>query len=142
MPEPKKIAHVLVLMPLEIPPERAFNLTLHPAYAILHHASFSMRRWCTMLHIEDILPLTDFKRNTVGAIQQIHQSGRPLVLTVNGRAELVVQSAPEWQAMQDRLAQAEAVAGIRRGLDAIAAGETVELDAAVAELRGRNGLSR
>lgn len=95
-----------------------------------------------MLHIEDILSLTDFKRNTVGAIQQIHRSGRPLVLTVNGRAELVVQSAPEWQAMQDRLEQAEAVAGIRRGLDAIAAGETVELDAAIAELRGRNGLSR
>lgn len=95
-----------------------------------------------MLHIEDILPLTDFKRNTAAAIHKIYQSGRPLVLTVNGRAELVVQSAPEWQVMQDRLEQAEAVAGIRRGLDAAATGQTVDLDAAVAELRGRNGLSR
>ncbi len=95
-----------------------------------------------MLHIEDILPLTDFKRNTVAAIKQIHDSGRPLVLTVNGRAELVVQSAPEWQAMQDRLETAETVAGIRQGLAAMARGDVVELDEAMTELRERHGLSR
>jgi len=95
-----------------------------------------------MLHIEDILPLTDFKRNTAGAVQQLHETGRPLVLTINGRPELVVQNARAWQAQQDRLERAEAVAGIRRGLDAAAMGDVVELDAAVKELRKRHALPR
>ena len=40
----------------------------------------------------------------------------PLVLTVNGRAELVVQDAESYQEMLDRLERAETVAAIRRGM--------------------------
>jgi len=40
----------------------------------------------------------------------------PLLLTVNGRAELVVQDAESYQALLDRLERAETVASIRRGM--------------------------
>jgi predicted transcriptional regulator len=47
-----------------------------------------------------------------------------MVLTVNGRAEMVVQDAASYQATLDALERAEANAGIRRGLDDLAKGRT------------------
>ena len=37
--------------------------------------------------------LTNFKRQTADYLRQLHSSGEPLVLTVNGKAEVVVQDA-------------------------------------------------
>ncbi len=48
---------------------------------------------------QDIQSLTDFKRNTAEFMQQLQQTGRPLVLTVNGKAEMVVQDAASYQEM-------------------------------------------
>lgn len=41
----------------------------------------------------DIQPLTDFKRNTAEFMQQLRETGEPVILTVNGKAEIVVQDA-------------------------------------------------
>lgn len=95
-----------------------------------------------MLHLDDILPLTDFKRQTAAAVEHMHTTGRPLVLTVNGRAELVVHDAKAWQSLQDRLEQAEAAAGLASGLNDVARGDTVEIGEAIANLRQRHGLAR
>ena len=46
---------------------------------------------------QDIHPLTDFKRNTTDFMSKMKESRRPLVLTVNGKAELVVQDAESYQ---------------------------------------------
>ena len=42
---------------------------------------------------EDIHPLTDFKRKTGDFLKKMRKTKRPVVLTVNGKAELVVQDA-------------------------------------------------
>ena len=42
---------------------------------------------------KDIDSLTNFKRNTTQYLQRIKESGNPLILTVNGKAEVVVQDA-------------------------------------------------
>ncbi len=39
---------------------------------------------------EDIRSVTDLKRHTREILDQIHQTGRPVVLTVNGRADSVI----------------------------------------------------
>ena len=36
----------------------------------------------------DIHPLTDFKRNTAEFLSQLKTTGQPVVLTINGKAEL------------------------------------------------------
>lgn len=51
---------------------------------------------------EDILPLTDFKRDTAAYIRKLRKTGRAQVLTVNGRAEVVVQSAKAYQEFMER----------------------------------------
>ena len=42
---------------------------------------------------KDIESLTNFKGNTREYLERIKESGHPLVLTVNGKAEVVVQDA-------------------------------------------------
>jgi len=68
---------------------------------------------------QDIHSLTEFKRNTGSLLEQLHQTGRPLILTINGRAELVVCDASSYQELVDRV---EAIEGIRRGLEQARAG--------------------
>ncbi len=51
--------------------------------------------------------LTDFKRNVKHFIERIKATKSPLVLTVNGRAEVVVQDASAFQEMIDKLERTE-----------------------------------
>jgi prevent-host-death family protein len=62
---------------------------------------------------QDIHSLTTFKRNSTGLMKHMKKTGRPLVLTVNGRAEAVLLDA---KAYQEVASQLDAVASIRRGL--------------------------
>jgi prevent-host-death family protein len=56
---------------------------------------------------QDIVSMTEFKRNTNSLVRKMKSDGRPVALTVNGRAEVVVQDAASYQALLDRLARFE-----------------------------------
>jgi len=75
---------------------------------------------------KDIRPLTEFKRDTARFISHLKETGRPTVLTVNGKPELVVLDARAWQDVQERIEFARAVAGIRKGLEQARDGQGVE----------------
>ena len=62
----------------------------------------------TMIKIEDILSLTEFHRHSREHIARLRVTGRPEVLTVNGRAELVVQNAAAYQHLLERIGRNEA----------------------------------
>ena len=83
---------------------------------------------------EDIRPLTEFKRDTARFVARLKDTGRPSVLTVNGKPELVVMDAQAWQDVQDLLDYASAVAGIRKGLEQVRAGRGVRASAFFEEL--------
>lgn len=46
---------------------------------------------------EDIRSVTDFKRKTRKILNQLHQTGRPIVLTINGRADTVLLDAKTYE---------------------------------------------
>lgn len=69
-----------------------------------------------MLDLRDIHSLSEFQRNTKEFLVRMKQNRGPVVLTVNGKAEVVVQNAESYQEMLDRLERAEALAAIRRGI--------------------------
>ena len=46
-----------------------------------------------MIKLSNIRSLTDFQRNTTKHLRNGEKDGKPEVLTVNGEAEIVVQSA-------------------------------------------------
>lgn len=56
-----------------------------------------------MIKLEDIGSLTDFARNTKTHLKRLKRTGRPELLTVNGRAEVVVQSASAYQRLVESL---------------------------------------
>ena len=74
---------------------------------------------------QDIRPLTEFKRDTARFVSRLKDTGRPFVLTVNGRPGLVVMDARAWQDVQEQLEYASAVAGVRKGLADVSAGRGV-----------------
>ena len=87
----------------------------------------------------DIRSLSDFKRNTVELMDRLRATGNPLVLTVNGRAELVVQDAAAYQALLDRV---ETIEGIQRGLADVKAGRTRPAQQVLDRLRRKHGIPR
>jgi prevent-host-death family protein len=95
-----------------------------------------------MISLKDIQSLTDFKRNTAEFVKKIKKSGNPLVLTVNGKAEIVVQDAKAYQEMLERIERAEAVAAIRKGMEEFERGEGRPAREALEELRQKHGISR
>lgn len=86
---------------------------------------------------EDILPLTDFKRNTGQLAEQMKSTGRPLILTINGRAELVVQDAAAYQALVEAAETLATLESVRRGAAQIERGEGVAVDEAFQSIRKR-----
>ena len=60
-----------------------------------------------MINLDNIHSLTDFKRNVKQFLERIKTTKSPLVLTVNGRAEVVVQDASAFQEMIDKLERTE-----------------------------------
>jgi prevent-host-death family protein len=89
----------------------------------------------------DIHPLTDFKKNTPEFLRQMKETGEPIVLTINGKAELVVQDAASYQKLLELAEEARVVEGIRRGLDDLNAGRTLSLDAFKRHVEKKHGIS-
>lgn len=56
-----------------------------------------------MIRPEDIKSLTDFQRNTRGHLKRLRQTGRPALLTVKGKAAVVVQSPAAYRRLIDSL---------------------------------------
>ena len=71
----------------------------------------------------DIHSLTDFKRNTTEFLQRLKRTKHPLVLTVNGKAELVVQDAESYQKLLYAVELLETLKGIKLGLEQIEQGK-------------------
>lgn len=88
-----------------------------------------------MIQLTDIHSLTDFQRNVKAHLKQMKKTGRPRILTVNGKAELVVHDAGSYQKLLELLDQVEAIEGIRRGLDDVQHGRTRPFDEALENLR-------
>lgn len=88
-----------------------------------------------MISLKDIESLTAFKRNTNEYVKKIKESGTPLVLTVNGKAEIVVQDAESYQRMLELLDRAETIEAVREGLESVRQGRTMSLDQFDKEMR-------
>ncbi len=89
---------------------------------------------------KDIHSLSDFKRNTSDFLDQMRGSGHPLILTINGKAELVVQDAAAYQKLLDRVDELEALEGIKRGLPDVEAGRVTSLKQFEKDFRAQRGL--
>jgi len=89
-----------------------------------------------VIALKDMRSLTDFQRNTKTHLRRLKSTGRPEVLTINGRAELIVQDAVAFEDMID------AIRGIQRGLDEMKAGKGEPAKAALDRIRAKHKIPR
>ena len=92
-----------------------------------------------MIDLREVRSVTEFQRNIKDYVGRLKEKKSPMVLTVNGRAELVVQDAVTYQEILERLERAETIAAVRRGMEQAKRGEGIPLTEAEARLRKKHG---
>ncbi len=93
-----------------------------------------------MIKATNIHSVTEFTRNAKSYIQQIRESHDPIALTVNGKAEVVVQDAESYQEMVDELDRIHFINAIREGQEDVRNGRVQGLEDAFADIRKELGL--
>ncbi|MGA2602064.1 MAG: type II toxin-antitoxin system Phd/YefM family antitoxin [Bryobacteraceae bacterium] len=89
---------------------------------------------------KDIQSLTTFRRRSGDFMKQLKKSKRPVVLTVKGKAEAIVQDAEAYQRLLDIAARADVYEAIRQGLEDAASGRTIPARKVFEELRAKHGI--
>jgi len=69
-----------------------------------------------MLNTRHIHPMSDFVRNPKLHVARLKETKTPEVLTVNGRAEVVLLDTETYENLMERLRNMEAVAAVRAHL--------------------------
>ncbi len=83
----------------------------------------------------DINSLSNFKRNTPEFLRRLKKTGHPVVLTINGKAELVVQDTASYQKLVELAERAERMDALKASLDDMRAGKVIPADDVLAEMR-------
>lgn len=91
---------------------------------------------------KDIQSLSHFKRNTAKILKQMKKSGHPVVLTVNGKAEVVVQDAAAYQRLLELAEKAEMMAFLHEARADADAGRTVPAEEFLQSLGQRKKAKR
>jgi len=86
--------------------------------------------------------LSDFKRKTADFLTRMKKSGNPLVLTINGRAALVVQDTASYQHLIEQAERAEMLDFLRESREDMEAGRTEPAVEALARLAKKHKLKR
>jgi PHD/YefM family antitoxin component YafN of YafNO toxin-antitoxin module len=88
---------------------------------------------------QDIHSLSSFERNTTDFIRQMKETDQSVVLTINGKAEFIVQDAGSYQKLLELVDRLETIEAIRQGLEEMKAGEGIPVEEAFKELRAKLG---
>lgn len=83
----------------------------------------------------DINSLSNFKRNTPEFLRRLKETGHPVVLTINGKAELVVQDTASYQKLIELAERAERMDALRASIEDMKAGKVTPADNVLAEMR-------
>jgi prevent-host-death family protein len=83
----------------------------------------------------DIQSLSSFKRKTSDFLRQLKETGEPVVLTINGKAELVVQDTASYQKLLEIAERAEEIEALRISVEEMKAGKGRPIEELFAELQ-------
>jgi PHD/YefM family antitoxin component YafN of YafNO toxin-antitoxin module len=89
-----------------------------------------------MLDIKsDINSLSNFKRKTPEFLRQLKETGHPVVLTINGKAELVVQDTASYQKLIELAERVERMEALQASINDMRAGKVVPVEDMLTEMR-------
>ncbi len=94
-----------------------------------------------MIDLKNIRSLSDFQRNTKKHIERLTRTGSAEILTVNGQAALVVQSAEGYQKLLEAADMAESIHILKKRLAAADNGEEgIPAEDVLAAIRKKMGI--
>ncbi len=82
----------------------------------------------------DIQPVTEFRANAAQFIEQVRETGEPVILTQHGRSAAVLLDVDAYEAMMDEL---DLLRDVRRAEDQVAVGKALSHAAVSKKLRAR-----
>jgi PHD/YefM family antitoxin component YafN of YafNO toxin-antitoxin module len=91
-------------------------------------------------NVQDEATLANFTSNPKPYLEKLRQSGEPLVLTVDGHADVVLQDAASYQLIRKQIERMEVIAAVKESLKDVAAGRTRPVREALAELSRKHNL--
>jgi PHD/YefM family antitoxin component YafN of YafNO toxin-antitoxin module len=83
----------------------------------------------------DINSLSSFKRNTPEFLRQLKITGQPVVLTINGKAELVVQDTDSYQKLLEVAERVEELEALREAVEEMKAGQGTPIEEMFDEMK-------
>jgi len=83
---------------------------------------------------QDVQPLSAFRANAAGFLDQVRATKRPLVLTQHGKSAAVVLDVDQYEAMVEEI---EVIRDIRQAKAELARGEGIPHEEVVTELHAR-----
>ena len=82
----------------------------------------------------DINALSNSKQNTSELLRQLKAEGHPIVLTINGKAELVIQDTASYQKLIELAERAETMEALRESVAEMKAGKGIPAEEVFAEM--------
>jgi PHD/YefM family antitoxin component YafN of YafNO toxin-antitoxin module len=92
-----------------------------------------------MIKTQNIQSLTAFQKNAKIVIQKLTKSKEPLVLTVNGKALLVIQDASAYQSLLQQVERVKLISAINDGMEDVRAGRTRSAEVVFSEMEAEYG---
>ncbi len=90
-----------------------------------------------MFSTNDIHPLTDFQRNTKDHVKRLKDTKKPEILTINGKASLVIQDAAAYEEMAELI---DSLKHIKKATEEFDRGEGRAIKDFFAEFEKKHGL--
>ena len=94
-----------------------------------------------MIDTAESRSISEFQSNIKEYVGRLKDSKSPLVLTIDGHPQLIVQDAESYRRLLERLEDAETTTAIRRGIEQFNRGEGIPLDEVEERLRKKHGFS-
>jgi CRISPR-associated protein Cas8b1/Cst1 subtype I-B len=88
----------------------------------------------------DIQSLSVFKRDTSKFLKQMKKTGEPIVLTINGKAAMIVQDAESYEQSLRKWDRRDRIASVKRGIADMKAGRTKPAEEVYRELEKKYGI--
>jgi prevent-host-death family protein len=88
----------------------------------------------------EVYSLSEFQRNAKKMIAHVKETRRPMLLTVNGSAEVVVVDAAEYQEFLDHREHVEFVESIKRSLSEVKESGGMPVDEFMVEFERESGV--
>lgn len=103
----------------------------------------SMKGVPSMLEMtEDTQPLAEFKAHSTEVVEGLKKTKRPMILTVNDKAEAVLMDAETYRRLVALADLADFQEAIRESLDDVKCGRTAPAEEAFDAMRAKYGIPR